>query len=404
MKDPIVIEPAGIRRKVFSPAIVVIIAVAAIAASYVLAVMELGVEAKTRGFSVIIAVFLGVTVLLHLAQSRRQPTTPPESADPSNIEGDLADLEDARDLFSGALSAGDTFRLAANRIRALVPCRTVVLFTYDEAADRLRVTHADGADANEYLGVSISPREGQPGECYCTKQVQVGTGSIAIPLESERAAFGVLQLFLDNALGPQKSQVSTFEAIGTRIGPLLMSAVAFEQSKARAMTDATTELPNERAFFMVLENHIAESQRRREERPLTVLALDVRGFDEINRQFGHAAGDRVLAFVADVVKENLRQMDFFARSSADEFLAVLPTANKDISHEIIARVHTGFFGRKLRLNETDAVEVEINIGWAAFGSDGETPANLLAAARERKAQAKSMVPPNVLWFPSEMAS
>jgi diguanylate cyclase (GGDEF)-like protein len=183
-----------------------------------------------------------------------------------------------------------------------------------------------------------------------------------------------------------------------------MSAVTFEQTKTAALTDVTTDLPNERAFYLVLENHIAESQRRRDERPLTILALDVRGFDEINQQFGHAAGDRVLAYVAAVVKESLRQMDFFARSSGDEFLAALPTANKEISHEIIARIHTGFFGRKLRLTEDDSIEVEINIGWAAFGTDGETPASLLAAARERRGQAKTVSPPKVLWFPSEMAN
>lgn len=110
------------------------------------------------------------------------------------------------------------------------------------------------------------------------------------------------------------------------------------------MTDVTTDLPNERAFYLILENQIAEAQRKREDRPLTILAIDIKNFDEVNQKFGHAAGDRILNFVAHGIKDNLRQMDFLARSIGDEFLAILPTATKEVSHEVIARIQTGFFG------------------------------------------------------------
>ena len=94
-------------------------------------------------------------------------------------------------------------------------------------------------------------------------------------------------------------------------------------------------------------------------------------------------------------------MDFFARSVNDEFLAVLPTATKEISHDIAARIHTGFFGRKLKLSDTESIEIELNIGWAAFGGDGETPGQLLSRAKLRKDQMKTSEPPTVLIFPHE---
>ncbi|MBK9216338.1 MAG: GGDEF domain-containing protein [Chloracidobacterium sp.] len=404
MEVPIETAPARHARKVFSPAIVVCIALGAIAASYLLAVSELDIGIKTRGFSVIIVMFLGVTVGLHLLQFRRESTNTEKVNEMPSFETSLSGLDEAKDLFAGSLSAADTFRLAASRIRGLVPCKTILLFVYDAAADRLEVLQAEGSTATEHRGLVISPREGLPGECYRTREVQTDASSVAMPLESGQSAFGVLQLFFDKDFDPRKVERSTFEAICTRIAPLVMSSVAFEQSQAKALTDNTTDLPNERSFYLVLENQIAESQRKPDERPLTILALDIRGFDDINQRFGHAAGDRVLAFVAGVVRENLRQMDFFARAGADEFLAVLPTATKEVSHEIIARIHTGFFGRKLKITDADSIEVEINVGWAAFGTDGETPENLLRAARERKAQSKSPNPPKVLWFPSELAN
>jgi diguanylate cyclase (GGDEF)-like protein len=394
---------SGVSSKIFSPAIVVSVALAAIVAAYFLAIADLSVGAKTRGFSGIIAVFLTVNVGLHFLQSRRDDSAVSDVTEPS-IDIELARLEEARDVFSGALAPEDTFRLAASRIRAVIPFQTIVLYVYDERSDRLRVMHADGTDADAQSAIVMSPREGQPGECFCSKRVRVDSSSASIPLESRDSAFGVLQLFFGNGSYPRNQDPSILEAIGERIGPLVMSSVAFERTRATALMDNTTELPNERAFYMVLENRIAESQRNREERPLTVLALDVRGFDDINRRFGHTSGDRVLALVAGVVKENLRQMDFFARSAADEFLAVLPTANRAVANEIIERIQTGFFGRSFSIGDSGPIEVQLNVGWAAFGSDGETPAGLLAAARERKGQSKSMVPPKVLWFPSEMTN
>lgn len=404
MSLPITNEPPGLSRKVFSPTTVAALAMVAIGASYCLAIAEMEVAAKTRGFSAIIAVFLAAVVGLRFLQGRGERPQEVASVATSHPDAGLGLLDEAHDTFAGALSPDDTFRLAANRVSSVVPSRTVVLYVYDEQSDRLRVMRANGADSEKFRGVAISPREGQPGECFCTKRVQIDAASATIPLEAGDSAFGVLQLLFDEPVDPGKQDLSLFDAIGTRIGPLVMSSVAFERTLSTALVDSTTELPNERAFFMVLENHIAESQRNRDVRPLTVIALDVRGFNDVNQRFGHRTGDRVLAFVADVVKERLRQMDFFARSAADEFVAVLPTANVETATEIIERIRAGFLGRKFNIGDEEGVEVEVNIGWASFGPDGETPASLLAAARERKVQSKSMVPPKVLWFPTEFAN
>lgn len=402
MKHPIKNEPSSGRRQVFSPAIVAGIALVAITATYFLASSDLEVGVKTRGFSGIIAAFLIVTVSLRMWQARRGNGPAIAGHRASDIDASLSGLEAAKDLFAGSLSSTDAFRLAASRIHDLVPYRTILLFAHNEAAGELRVVQAAGLDAERYLSGAMRPSQGLPGECYRQRTLRTDERSVAIPLESGLATFGVLQLMFDDRFDPGKVEPATFEAIGARTAPLVLSSAAFEQSQTQALTDNTTDLPNERAFYLVLENQIAEAQRKRDERPLTVLALDVRGFDDINQRFGHVVGDRVLAFVAEVVKGSLRQMDLLARTTADEFLIVLPTATKEISHDITGRIHTGFFGRKLKVTDSDSVEVEINVGWAAFGTDGESPDMLVRAARARKDQAKTAAPPKVLWFPSEL--
>jgi diguanylate cyclase (GGDEF)-like protein len=169
-----------------------------------------------------------------------------------------------------------------------------------------------------------------------------------------------------------------------------------------ALTDALTSLPNERAFFLVLENQIAEAQRFFEQRPLTILAIDIRSFAEHNRRFGHATGDRLLLFAADKIKSQLRQMDFLARSTGDEFIAVLPTASIETAREVIERVEKAFVASPFEISDEEKIHLQLSFGAAMFGRDGETANELLRRASLRKRQAKSQDKENkILWFPKE---
>lgn len=402
-------------RRVFSPYAVIIVSVSltALVATFILENSALDETAKISGFAGIIVVFLIACTVLFLYQSRRnRKTDNPASVD---IETGLAALDEASAFFSGSLKSADAFRLVSSRVSDLIRYESIVLFLLNETRTQLVAVHSGGVVSGSHHENTANFDIGLADQAYERKQVEIDSylvldttqehgSSAAIPLFHGENVFGVLQLFFDKDYDVLAADASLFEAVGTRVAPLMLGSIAFERSQANALTDTTTDLPNERAFYMILENQIAESQRKREDRPLTVLAIDIKNFEEINQRFGHAAGDHVLNFVAQVVKDNLRQMDFLARSINDEFLAVLPTASQEVSHDVIARIHTGFFGRKLRISDHDSIEVELNVGWAAFGNDGETPARLLSLAQLRKEQSKSIEPNKILWFPQEIVN
>lgn len=385
------------------------ISLAALVATYFLANSSYEINTRTYGFLVIVAVFLAASVILHLSLS---PGGIVEEIDSraSEIDRQLSALDDAYEFFAGSLKPADSLRLIASRSREILPFRTLTLHLCEVEGMRFVATESDGPDAEHRRGRSSSLDEGIISRSYFSSVVEVDRATsssrpnAAVPLKNGSEVFGILHLDFEMNYDVVDLDLHLLEAIGTRASPLLLSSIHNEQSHINAVTDSTTDLPNERAFHMVLENQVAESQRKGSTRPLTILALDVRSFDEINKRFGHSAGDRVLGFVAQIIKDNLRQMDFLARSAADEFVVVLPTASKEISHDVIARIQTGFFGRKLKVSELESVEIELNIGWAAFGTDGETPETLLRVARERKQQNKSIAPNKVLWFPTEFAS
>ena len=399
------------------PVLLVGASIVALVSTFLLANSGLEVEAKTRGFSAIVASFLVVCVLIYFWQNHQRSADLVAAASAianDEIERQLVSLDDANEFFAGALRASDTFRLIASRVKGLAPFQAIELLMLDKTRTQLTVTEAEGCGTVGRKGLKLGFDGGIAGRSFCSRVVEVGqerlsVGAVevpcaAIPLMHGMEVFGILQIYFEKGNVNATADIDLFEAIGTRAAPLILSSIALERSQTNALTDVTTDLPNERAFYVVLENQIAEAMRKRDDRPLTILAIDVKEFDNINRRFGHAAGDRVLNFVAQIVKDNLRQMDFCARSMSDEFLVVLPTASREVSHEVMARVHTGFFGRKLKLTETDTVEIDLNFGWAAFGVDGETADQLLSVARLRKEQSKSAAPSKVLWFSKELTN
>ena len=193
------------------------------------------------------------------------------------------------------------------------------------------------------------------------------------------------------------------EAVGERVSPLLNSSFAFEQSLSNAMTDALTDLPNERAFHLVLENQVAESQRFQSTRPLTVITFDIKGFADFNSKYGHASGDRMLKAASSLISSQLRKMDFIARSKNDEFWAVIPIANAELAKTIIERIENSLIEKPFQLSDGQSVSIKLNIGSATYGDDGESAKQLVQIASLRKRQAKIDDSGSVIMFPKKQA-
>ncbi|MBI2237205.1 MAG: EAL domain-containing protein [Actinobacteria bacterium] len=110
-----------------------------------------------------------------------------------------------------------------------------------------------------------------------------------------------------------------------------------EQLSHQAFHDSVTNLAN-RALFRDRMEHALE-RRRRDDKPLAVLLMDLDDFKTINDSLGHAAGDRLLAEVGDRLKNCLRAADTAARLGGDEFAVLLEDPGQGVeAADVAARV------------------------------------------------------------------
>ena len=78
-----------------------------------------------------------------------------------------------------------------------------------------------------------------------------------------------------------------------------------------ATRDSLTGLWNRRSILELLKRDMARAQR--EEKPLSLVMIDVDNFKSINDRIGHPAGDKVLTEVTRRVESTLRSAEILGR-------------------------------------------------------------------------------------------
>jgi len=122
---------------------------------------------------------------------------------------------------------------------------------------------------------------------------------------------------------------------------IISHKIRLKRMTFKAKHDALTGLPNR--DFLINELGIKLEKAAKEGYKVVVLFFDLNGFKLINDTYGHDAGDKLLKHVANQVNHCIREKDFFARQSGDEFILVLDNIyqERDIYHAL-TRIQSAF--------------------------------------------------------------
>jgi len=121
------------------------------------------------------------------------------------------------------------------------------------------------------------------------------------------------------------------------------------------------------------------TRRRRQDKQVAVLMLDLDGFKGINDSLGHSAGDELLRQVADRLMRTTRPSDIVARLGGDEFAVLVADCASVDDAAAIARKIDVAIATPFRI-DGERVGVGVSIGWALSSGTESDADGLLAEA------------------------
>lgn len=205
------------------------------------------------------------------------------------------------------------------------------------------------------------------------------TGSfLSAPIRSRGSVIGLLTVTRseDNPISETDSRY--LSALADQVSLAIRNAQLFERLEELSTHDELTGLPNRRYLQQRLEHELLEAQRYGH--PLTVLAIDIDHFKNLNDRWGHPHGDLALVTLANTFRESVRDVDTVARVGGEEFVVVLSRATLGDGQSVAEKLRVRVADLPFEGRETQPLgRLSISIGVATL-EVGETIASLLARA------------------------
>jgi diguanylate cyclase (GGDEF)-like protein/putative nucleotidyltransferase with HDIG domain len=313
-----------------------------------------------------------------------------------------------------SLNLDEVLGFVSSKIAGLLHYRCLILYLYDKEAKALKARFISGRQAGRLKDLQIPLGERMSGwaaihrmpitgcaheepvrregvrsdleELLASGAVEKLENSIAAPLLDGDMLLGVLTLY-DRVDQPyHDDHLRVISIVSRHVATAIKNALQYGASQKTTLTDPITHLPNARYLFVSFEEEL--SRAIRQQVPLSIIELDVNGFHEINDQYGHAAGDRILRGLARAVRSQLRGCDTCVRYAGDEFIVIVPGVGKLEIEKLQARIHRAIENHKFAVHGGRQIRVSASSGSASFPEDGRTIDALIGVADTRMNESK----------------
>ncbi|HKP85225.1 MAG TPA: diguanylate cyclase, partial [Blastocatellia bacterium] len=311
-----------------------------------------------------------------------------------NAHREVITLYDIAQTIGTSLDLRDMFAVFSSRLQDIVSYTTCALYLQKQDTIELEAVHVSGRNAERIKGKGLILGSGITGWVAANRQPMYNSDPrldfdalklevnesyrtvMCVPLMKDDEVLGALTLYSEELKAYEPDHLRLLEAVAKLASDAIANALHHEQTEVKALTDSLTGLANARALRHQFEE--AAAQARRYGYDFSVLMMDLDGFKGINDTLGHQAGDQALKDVAQLLSKQIRGTDFLSRYAGDEFVAILqvhPDEVRELVHRLQAAIDKHDFGIK-----EPGIVLGVSIGWACYGTDGDTLDELLIAA------------------------
>ncbi len=166
----------------------------------------------------------------------------------------------------------------------------------------------------------------------------------------------------------REGDLPTMSVFASQVAIAIQNAELFTESQRLATTDGLTGVYNRRHFFALAQAEFNRAHRYK--RPLSALFLDFDDFKQINDQYGHPVGDKVLRAAIDLCREQLRDIDIIGRYGGDEFIVLLTETEQKAVCVVAERLCQAVSEMRVPIHK-GSIQITMSVGLA--GMDENTP-------------------------------
>jgi diguanylate cyclase (GGDEF)-like protein len=224
------------------------------------------------------------------------------------------------------------------------------------------------------------------------RRIAQGQLDLEIPEPSSNDEIGLLTRTFNDMMRKLRGNQAEIEDANAKLRDRnLQLQQANEVLEQLSITDGLTRLHNHRFF----QDHLTREIKRvsRNNKPLSMILVDIDDFKALNDRLGHAAGDELLRRIALLMNDSIRDSDLLARYGGDELVVLTSDTDLEGAHQLAEKIRTSIAESSFILEESlRPTRTTVSMGVAEF--EGNRKRFFAAADRalyRAKAQGKNCV-------------
>jgi diguanylate cyclase (GGDEF)-like protein len=208
---------------------------------------------------------------------------------------------------------------------------------------------------------------------------------LVLPLVAREEPIGTLIVAAKAPGAFGTSARETLQALANQLAVAMANARSVRLLEELATTDGLTGCLNKRALLDQMEQKLMAAQRFG--RKLSLIVTDLDHFKAVNDTYGHAAGDRVLKELGEVLRRVKRETDIVARFGGEEFCVLCEETDVRGAQLLAERVREELEKTEV-LTELGPLKVTASLGVATFPDHASTAADLFVQGDKALYEAK----------------
>ncbi|NLT67326.1 MAG: PAS domain S-box protein [Acidobacteria bacterium] len=212
-------------------------------------------------------------------------------------------------------------------------------------------------------------------------------GYLCVPMMAQGEAVGVLHLTQPDDVKMPEAKQRLATAMAEHVAMALSNLRLHERLRTQSIRDQLTGLFNRSFMEESLELELRRAVRSQQQ--LSVIMLELDGFQTINENYGVEVGDSILRRTGMLLQANVRKGDIACRYTGQTYVVILPQSDLDIGRKRAETLCGLVRTLEVKYQSTQVGHITGSFGLAVFPGHGQTVENLLRSAEAALSRAKS---------------